>query len=66
MFTDAKDPGTLALGSCLEKLGFEKIVAIVDQRYADHRENFKNPISTEIIQGVTGVGSPCKGIGIGS
>jgi len=65
LFTTTKDPGTLALGRCLEKLSFEQILAIVDKRYADHREGFKNPISTELIEAVTVTGSPCEGIRVG-
>jgi hypothetical protein len=66
LFTTTKDPGTLALGRCLEKLSFEQIVATVDKRYADHREAFKNPISTEIIKAVTVAGGPCEGIRVGN
>jgi hypothetical protein len=66
LFTTTKDPGTLALGRCLEKLSFEQIVAMVDKRYADHPEAFKNPISMEIIKAVTVAGGPCEGIRVGS
>ncbi len=62
LFTTTKDPGTLTLGRCLEKLSFQQIVAMVDKRSADHREGFKNPISTEMIEAVTVAGSPCEGI----
>lgn len=62
LFTTTKDPGTLALGRCLEKLSFRQILAMIDKRYADHREGFKNPISTEMIEAVTVTGSPCEGI----
>lgn len=65
LFTTTKDPETLALGRCLEKLTFEQILAMVDKRYADHREGFKNPISTEIIEALTVTGSPCEGIRLG-
>ena len=65
LFTTTKDPGTLALGRCLEKLSFEQILAMVDKRYADRREGFENPISTEIIETVTVMGSPCGGIRVG-
>lgn len=54
--------GTLALGRCLEKLNFHQILALIDKRYANHREGFKNPISTEMIEAVTVTGSPCEGI----
>jgi hypothetical protein len=56
LFTTTKDPGTLALGRCLEKLTFEQILAMVDKRFADHRkdrEGYHNPISTEIIEALT-------------
>jgi hypothetical protein len=65
LFTTAKDPGTVALGRCLEKLSFQQILTMIDKRYADHREGFKNPISTEIIEAVTVDGSPCEGIKVG-
>ena len=67
LFTTTKDPGTLALGSCLEeKLNWELIVAMVDKRHADHREEWKNPMGTEIIEAVTGAGSPCAGLKVGN
>jgi hypothetical protein len=62
LFTTTKDPGTLALGRCLEKLNFQQILAMIDKRYANHRNGFKNPISTEMIEAVTVTGSPCEGI----
>ena len=62
LFTTTKDPGTLTLGRCLEKLSFKQILAMVDKRSANHREGFKNPISTEMIEAVTLAGSPCEGI----
>jgi hypothetical protein len=62
LFTNANDPGTLALGRCLEKLTFQQIVPMIDKRLADHREGLHNPISTEIIEAVTATGSPCEGI----
>ena len=62
LFTTTKDPGTLALGRCLEKLSFQQILAMIDKRYADHREGFKKPMSTEMIEAVTVTGSPCEGI----
>ena len=62
LFTTAKDPGTLTLGRCLEKLSLQQILAMIDRRYADHREGFKNPMSTEMIEAVTATGSPCEGI----
>jgi len=62
LFTTTKDPGTLALGRCLEKLNFQQILAMIDKRHANHREGFKNPISTEMIEAVTVTGSPCEGI----
>jgi len=62
LFTTTKDPGTLALRRCLEKLNFQQILAMIDKRYANHREGFKNPISTEMIEVVTVTGSPCEGI----
>ena len=65
-FANSKDAGTSTLGSCLEKLTFEQIVATVDQWSADHHERFQNPIGTEIIQAVTASGSPCEGIEVGS
>ena len=55
-------PGTVALGRCLEKLNFQQILAMIDKRYANHREVFKNPMSTEMIEAVTVTGSPCEGI----
>jgi hypothetical protein len=61
-FTTTEDPGTLALGRCLENLSFEQIVAMIDKRHADHREAFHNPIGTEIIKAVTVAGVPCAGI----
>jgi hypothetical protein len=67
MFTTIKDPRTLALGSCLkEKLNWELIVAMVDKRHADHREEWKNPMSTEIIDAVTAAGSLCAGVKVGN
>ena len=65
LFTTTKDPGSLALGRCLEKLSFQQILAMVDKRYADHREGFKNPISSEMIEAVTVTGNPCQGIRVG-
>jgi len=65
LFTTTKDPGTLALGSCLGKLSFEPILAMIDKRFADHREGLKNPVSTEIIEAVTVTESPCQGIRVG-
>jgi hypothetical protein len=62
LFTTTKDPGTLALGRCLEKLTFQQILAMIDKQYADHREGYKNPISMEFIEAVTVTGSPCEGI----
>jgi hypothetical protein len=62
LFTTTKDPGTLDLGRCLEKLNFQQILAMIDKRYANHREGFKDPISTEMIEAVTVTGSPCEGI----
>jgi hypothetical protein len=62
LFTTTKDPGTLALGRCLEKLSFQQILVMTDKRYAGHREGFKDPISTEMIEAVTVTGSPCEGI----
>jgi hypothetical protein len=62
LFTNAKDPGTLALGRCLEKLSFQQILPMIDKRLADHREGLHNPISTELIEAVTATGSPCEGI----
>jgi hypothetical protein len=62
MFTTTTDPETLALGRCLSKLNFEQISAMIDKRYANHREAFQNPISMEMIQAVTVTGSPCEGI----
>jgi Gram-negative bacterial TonB protein C-terminal len=62
LFTTSKDPGTLTLGRCLEKLSFKQIQAMVDKRSANHSEGFKNPISTEMIEAVTAAGSPCEGI----
>ena len=69
LFTTTKDPGTMALGRCLEKLTFEQILAMIDKRLADHRkdrEGYHNPISPEIIEAVTVAGSPCQGITVGS
>lgn len=67
LFTTTKDLGTLALGSCLkEKLNWELIVAKVDKWHADHREERKKPMSTEIIAAVTAVGSPCEGVRVGN
>ena len=66
LFTTTKDPGTLALGHCLEKLSFKQILAMIDKRFADHREGFHNPISTELIEAVTVTGSPCEDIIVGS
>jgi hypothetical protein len=62
LFTTTKDPGTLTLGRCLEKLSFKQIQAMVDKRSANQSEGFKNPISTEMIEAVTVAGSPCEGI----
>jgi hypothetical protein len=62
LFTTTKDPGTLALGRCLEKLSFQQILPMVDKRLADHREGLHNPISTELVEAVTVTGSPCEGI----
>jgi hypothetical protein len=62
LFTTTKDPETLALGRCLEKLTFQQIVPMIDKRLADHREGLHNPIGTEIIEAVTATGSPCEGI----
>lgn len=62
LFTTTKDPGTLILGRCLEKLSFNQIQAMVDKRSASHREGVENPISTEMIEAVTVAGSPCEGI----
>jgi hypothetical protein len=62
LFTTTRDPGTLTLGRCLEKLSFKQIQAMVDKRSANHTERFKNPISTEMIEAVTVAGSPCEGI----
>src|SRR5580704_7886608 len=62
LFTTTKDPGTLALGRCLEKLSFQQILAMIDKRSADRREGFKNPIGTETIEAVTVRGSPGEGI----
>jgi hypothetical protein len=56
LFTTTEDPGTLALGRCVEKLSFQQILAMVDRRYAVDREGFKNPISTEIIEAVRSEG----------
>jgi hypothetical protein len=67
LFTTTKDSGTLALGSCLkEKLNWELIVAMVDKWNADHREEWQNPMSTEIIEAVTAAGSPCAGLKVGN
>src|ERR1700685_3293100 len=38
LFTTTKDPGTLALGRCVEKLTFQQILPMIDKRLADHRE----------------------------
>ena len=57
LFTTTKDPRTLALGHCLEKLSFTQIQAMVDKRSANH-----NPISTEMIEALTVAGSPCEGV----
>jgi hypothetical protein len=62
LFTTTKDPGTLALGRCLQKLSFQQILAMIDKRYAGEREGFENPISTEMIEAVTVTGSPCEGV----
>jgi hypothetical protein len=62
LFTTTKDPGTLALGRCLENLSFEQIVAMVDKRYADHPEAIHNPIGMEIVKAVTVAGGPCENI----
>jgi hypothetical protein len=62
LFTTTKDPATLALGRCLENLSFEQIMAMINQRYAEHREWFKNPISVEVIKAVTVAGGPCGDI----
>lgn len=62
LFTTTEDPGTLALGHCLENRSFKQIVATVDKRAADHREAFHNPIGAEIIEAVTVAGGPCEGI----
>jgi hypothetical protein len=62
LFTNAKDPETVALGRCLEKLSFQQILPMIDKRLADHREGLHNPISTELIEAVTATGSPCEGI----
>ena len=35
---------------------------MVDKRHVDHREEFHNPIHTEIIKAVTVRGGPCEGI----
>ena len=64
LFTTTEDPGTLALGRCLENRSFEQIVAMVDKRAADHREAFHNPIGTEIIKALTVAEGPCEGIGV--
>lgn len=67
LFTTTKDPGTLALGSCLkEKLNWELIVAMVDKWHADHRDEWQNPMSTELIEAVTSSGSPCAGVRVGN
>ena len=66
LFTTTKDPRTLALGRCLEKLSFEQIVAMVDKRHAEHPEALHNPISMEIIKAVTVAGGPCEGIRVGN
>jgi hypothetical protein len=67
LFTATKDPGTMALGSCLqEKLNWELIVARVDKWVADHPEARKNKMSTEIIEAVTAEGSPCAGYKVGN
>ena len=68
LLTTTRDPRTLTLGRCLEKLTFEQILMMIDKRYADHRkdrEGYHNPISTEIIEAVTVTGSPCQGIRVG-
>ena len=62
LFTTTKDPGTLALGRCVEKLTFQQILPMIDKRLADHREGLHNPISRELIEAVTATGSPCEGI----
>jgi hypothetical protein len=62
LFTTTQDPGSLALGRCLEKLTFKQILPMIDKWLADHREGLHNPISTEIIEAVTVTGSPCEGI----
>jgi len=67
LFTTTKDPGTLALGSCLEeKLNWELVLPMLDKWHAEHREDWKKPMSTEIIKAVTAVGNPCAGIQVGS
>lgn len=62
LFTTTKDPASLALGHCLETLSLEQIVAMVDKRFADHREAIHNPVGTEIIKALTGAGGPCESI----
>jgi len=67
LFTTTKDPGTLALGSCLqEKLNWELVLPILDKWHADHRENWHKPMSPEMIKALTAAGSPCAGISVGS
>ena len=67
LFTTTKDPGTLALGSCLrEKLNWELIVAMLDKWAAEHPEARKNPMSTEIIRALTSAGSPCAAAKVGN
>jgi hypothetical protein len=59
-------PENLGLSACVEKLTFEQIVAMVDKWHADHREERKNPISTEIVEAVTAPRSPCAGMSVGA
>jgi|SRR5580700_9756292 hypothetical protein len=53
-------PGTtIALIRDQKDRNFRQILAMIDKRYAYHREGFKNPISTEMMEPVTATVSLC-------
>jgi hypothetical protein len=51
----------LDLGTCLEQLGIEQTMAMIDKRHKDHPEKWSSPLGEQILEALTVEGAPCAG-----
>jgi hypothetical protein len=60
-FTYGRGEGALELANCLEEMGADQALGMIDKYYQDHPERWSQPLAGEILRALTVNGGPCQG-----